>query len=178
MAPGSSQIKFKTPEPGIKVLSVVSPLPRGLPASGFSLQYSPSDTSHSNHTETVLHGSHSLWPTDLPRAPGPRPTHRLCQDSVQASQTHHSCHSPWPSGFTQAPKPHPIPPTLSRFSSGIPISRMPCSLKQSQITLHIHLYQFTLYYNCLSLSQDCKFLEADAVFHLLYLTCLARHLTC
>ena len=76
------------------------------------------------------------------------------------------------------PQPHPIPPPLSRFSSGIPISRMPCSLKQSQITLHIHLYQFTLYYNCLSLSQDCEFLEAEAVFHLLYLTCLTRPLTC
>ena len=87
--------------------------------------------SHNSSPPPILHAAITQKqcfkaPTlsDLPALHVSPVTPKFCR--AQASQTRHSCHFPWPSTFTHASHPHPIPPTLSRFSADIPISRMPC----------------------------------------------------
>ena len=95
----------KTPQPGIKVLSVVSSLLRSLSATGLSLQFFPSDSSCSNHTGTVLHASHSLWLPWLSTSPWTSPN--LVKIQLGHHKTHHSCHFHWPCGATHEPSPTP-----------------------------------------------------------------------
>ena len=139
---------------------MVSSLLRSLPATGFSLQFFPSDTSRSNHTGTVLHASHSLWPPWLSTSLWTSP------NLVKIQLRHHNASQLSLSlalrRYTRA-QPQPIPPTLLRSISGISISRcLVPRLKKKKKNLQVHLYQFILY-NCLSPSQEAEaFLEAEA----------------
>ena len=141
---------------------MVSSLLRSLSATGFSLQFFPSNTSCSNHTGTVLHASHSLWLPWLCTSPWTSPY------LVKIQLGHHNASRLSLSlalrRYTRA-QPHPIPPSLVRSISGISISWMPCSPPQKKkkkfpnnpagTPLSIPTVQ-------LSLSQDCEFLEEEA----------------